>query len=434
MLARMRLARAAIAVLAGAWSPVIVARAAPLHAQAASRGSPSVFRRFGDRVVKIEISETGSAAKASLGSGFFVSALGDVITNYHVVSQLVRSPDRYRARVITAAGDTLGVTLLAIDVVHDLALVRSAVAPSAWFTLHDVTPEQGDRLFSLGHPKDLGLSIVEGTYNGLLRHTLYPKIHFTGSLNPGMSGGPVVSDAGEVIGINVSTEGNQVSFLVPSADARALLQRSRTQNFRPADNFLDEAGRQMLAYQDEYLDRVFRTPVPTVRIGPFTLPTAPASFFRCWADADRSPELPYETVSHQCSTDDYIYLSEDQASGLIELSHQVISSKQLNRFRFYALYNAHFASGDSPMWGDEDDVTSYRCVTRNVERQQGMLRTAFCARRYRRMAGLYDVVVRAAALVKGDQGLVTTLTLAGVSYENAERVARRFLESIAWTE
>jgi hypothetical protein len=29
---------------------------------------------------------------------------------------------------------------------------------------------------------------------------------------------------------------------------------------------------------------------------------------------------------------------------------------------------------------------------------------------------------------------VTTLTLAGVSFENAERVARRFLESISWTE
>src|SRR5574338_1212032 len=192
--------------------------ASSLRAQELSPGSASVFRQFGNRVVKIEISENGSAAKASLGSGFYVSAAGDVITNYHVMSQVVHDPDRYDARIITAAGDTLGVTLLAIDVVHDLALVRASRPPAHWFALADATPEQGDRLFSLGHPLDLGLSIVEGTYNGLLRHTLYPKIHFTGSLNPGMSGGPTLAASGDVAGINVSTEGNQVSFLVPAGE------------------------------------------------------------------------------------------------------------------------------------------------------------------------------------------------------------------------
>ena len=405
-----------------------------LTAQQLSPGSASVFRQFGNRVVKIEISETGSAAKASLGSGFYVSGDGDVITNYHVMSQVVQDPDRYDARIITAAGDTLGVTLLAIDVVHDLALVRGSQPPSAWFALQDVALEQGDRLFSLGHPKDLGLSIVEGTYNGLLRHTLYPKIHFTGSLNPGMSGGPTLSASGEVIGVNVSTEGNQVSFLVPAGEALALFERSRRPGFAPVSDFLAEAGRQILAYQDEYLDLVFRKPIPTVRIGKFTLPTEPAAFFKCWADADRNPDQPYETVSHQCSTDDYVYLSDDQAAGTIELSHEVLSSTELGRFRFYALYAAEFSGGDAPLWGDRENVTSYRCVTRNIERKAGTLRAAFCARRYRRMEGLYDVVVRAAALARGSEGLVTNLTLAGVSFENAERVARRFLESISWTE
>lgn len=414
--------------------PGLPASSRLLTAQQLSPGSASVFRQFGNRVVKIEISETGSAAKASLGSGFYVSAGGDVITNYHVMSQVVHDPDRYDARIITAQGDTLGVALLAIDVVHDLALVRSSAPPAAWFTLGDAALEQGDRLFSLGHPKDLGLSIVEGTYNGLLRHTLYPKIHFTGSLNPGMSGGPTLSAAGEVIGVNVSTEGNQVSFLVPVDEARALFERSRRAGFTPVEDFLAEAGRQILAYQDEYLDLVFRKPVPTVRIGRFTLPTEPAPFFKCWADANRRAQQPYETVSHQCSTDDYVYLSEDQAAGTIELSHEVLSSTELGRFRFYALYASEFSGGDAPLWGDKENVTSYRCVTRNLERKAGTLRTAFCARRYRRMAGLYDVVVRAAALGRGTQGLVTTLTLAGVSFENAERVARRFLESITWTE
>ncbi|HET7111858.1 MAG TPA: trypsin-like peptidase domain-containing protein, partial [Gemmatimonadales bacterium] len=109
--------------LVSALLAIALSGAPVLSAQNLSPGSASVFRQFGNRVVKIEISENGSAAKASLGSGFYVSAEGDVITNYHVMSQVVHDPDRYDARIITAAGDTLGVTLLAIDVVHDLALV-----------------------------------------------------------------------------------------------------------------------------------------------------------------------------------------------------------------------------------------------------------------------------------------------------------------------
>ena len=58
----------------------------------------------------------------------------------------------------------------------------------------------GARLYSIGNPHDLGISIVEGTHNGLLRHTLYPRIHFTGPINPGMSGGPTITPEGAVVG------------------------------------------------------------------------------------------------------------------------------------------------------------------------------------------------------------------------------------------
>ena len=54
---------------------------------------------------------------------------------------------------------------------------------------------KGDRVLAMGHPRDLGLSIVEGTYNGQVEHVLTPRLHFTGPLNPGMSGGPAVTPA-----------------------------------------------------------------------------------------------------------------------------------------------------------------------------------------------------------------------------------------------
>ena len=67
----------------------------------------------------------------------------------------------------------------------------------------------------MGNPLDLGMTILPGTYNGIAGGSFYDRIHFSGSINPGMSGGPVINRNGQVVGINVATAGNQVSFLVP---------------------------------------------------------------------------------------------------------------------------------------------------------------------------------------------------------------------------
>jgi hypothetical protein len=438
----------ALAVASAAALPAVAAQEtrAPAVQQplSAPRSATSdVFRRFADGVVKVQVVETGSAAKAVIGSGFYVSADGDVVTNYHVISKLVHAPERYRAEAIDAAGASHRVTLRAFDVINDLALLRADARPATFFALEDVRVEQGDRLYSLGHPRDLGLSIVEGTYNGLLQHALYPKIHFTGSLNPGMSGGPTIDPDGRVVGVNVSTEREQVSFLVPLERVLALVRRAGAADFKPAANHLAEVGRQILTYQDAYLANLFADSTPTVALGPYTLPTEPARFFKCWADARREKrELPYELVRHRCSTDDYLFISEDQWSGILEIEHVLVQSKELNPMRFAALQSSQFRGEPDffgMFFGTEEEVTRYRCETRNVrqsasdDHQRALtMRTVFCVRRYRRLPGLYDAVVKAASLGGGDTGLVTTLTLSGVSFENAQRVARRYLERIAW--
>src|SRR5512147_717524 len=194
------------------------------QAQPVPGTTPEIFKQFSEYVVKIEVVETGSAAKASTGTGFVADPSGRLVTNYHVISKLVHSPERYRIDVIDVAGGTTVATVLGVDVVYDLAVLRTARRPKGHLVFESKPVEQGTRLYSLGHPHDLGLSIVEGTHNGLLKHTLYPKVHFTGSLNPGMSGGPTLTQAGKVVGVNVATEGNQISFLVPAERAIALLE------------------------------------------------------------------------------------------------------------------------------------------------------------------------------------------------------------------
>ncbi|MGQ0715272.1 MAG: S1C family serine protease [Gemmatimonadaceae bacterium] len=397
-----------------------------------SAAASDIYRRYARGVVKIEVAEIGSSAKALSGSGFFVDAQGHVITNYHVISKLVHHPEHYRVEVHDAAGTLHAAKVLAIDVIHDLAVLSSEAQPLARFSLARAQTSRGDRLFSLGHPGDLGLSIIEGTYNGHLQYTLYPKIHFTGSLNPGMSGGPAIDASGRVIGINVSTQGNQLSFLVPVDRAIALLDTVRAAGFRPSEDFMADVTRQILAYQDEYIGQMLADTVPSVTLGSFELPSAPARFFKCWANATHDEERPYEIARHQCSTDDWLFIADEQSTGIVELEHRVLSSRSLNALRFSALYTYQFdATGEEP-YGDKEQVTRFRCTAENVRTESATLRAALCMRRYRNLPGLYDAVVRSAVLGRKGTGVVSVFQLSGVSFENAQRVARRYLERIAW--
>jgi hypothetical protein len=402
-----------------------------LVAQQRSVTTSEVFSRYADRVVKIQVVETGSAAKATIGSGFFVSGSGHLVTNYHVISKLIHDPDRYRAELIDVAGAVQPVAVLGVDVVHDLAVLGTEMRPRSYFSLGPVGIAQGHRLYSLGHPEDLGLSIVEGTYNGHLPHTRHPRIHFTGSLNPGMSGGPTITQEGRVIGINVATAGNQLSFLVPVDRAAGLLGKVLGPGDDPAARTLAEVGRQLRDHQDAYLRDMFAGETKTVDLGPYRLITEPAPFFRCWADATRRQELPYEKVRHHCSTDDYLFIAGDQSTGVIDLDHEMISTRKLNRSQFFSLYTSVFAIDNTP-GGDEEHVTSWRCGTRNVRNASLPMRAVLCLRRYRKLGELYDGVLKVAVLGRGDSGLVSTLTLSGVTFENVDRLARRYLERISW--
>lgn len=403
--------------------------------------TPAVFRRFAGQVVKVQVVEGRSGAKTVTGSGFFVTAQGHVITNYHVVSDLVRKPARYHAELIDSIGATRPVTVVAVDVVHDLAVLASGSPAANFFSLEPTQIAQGLRLYSLGHPADLGIAIVEGTYNGRLPHTLYPRIHFTGSINPGMSGGPTITLAGKVIGVNVATSGNQQSFLVPVDDAAALLRSALAAPPRPADSLIADVDHQLLRYQDTYLAKLFTGDVPTVDLGGVKVPTRPAAYFNCWGDSDpEDQDQAYEVVHHYCSTDDDVFLSGDESTGIIDFQHDLLTSEVLNTFRFHSLYTHQFRSLGADWELDSEgaeDLTGYRCRTGNVRGQAAgrvVLKTVFCARAYRQLPGLYDVVFRVALLGHRKLGLMSTLTMSGVTFSNAQSMVRRYLGAFRWTE
>jgi hypothetical protein len=387
-----------------------------------------VFADYENNVLQIRILDQSSGSKSSIGSGFLAGAQGQIITNFHVVAELVHQPDQYRAEYLFENGEAGPLQLLDIDVVHDLALLRMASAPAHHLQVSAREPAKGERLFALGNPHDLGLTIVEGTYNGHLETSLYEKIHFTGSINPGMSGGPTIDRDGAVVGVNVATAGNQLSFLVPAGYVIRLLTRPRAEQEAP--DFESLIRDQLLANQQQYLDALLTEPFVSVPMDRLKVPGRLAHFLNCWGDTQKREDTLYERIFHTCSTSDDIFLSGDQASGIIRYSHELFTSQGLGAFRFFGFLEQNFKVERLRLRSDEDMVTNYACDSGFVEHNGWHGKVVFCLRAYKKLTGLYDATLMAAVFNGDRQLLQTNLVLAGVSYENAVRFPRAYLEAI----
>lgn len=395
-----------------------------------------LFERIKRRVAQVRIIESRSGTKSSIGSAFFVSADGHALTNYHVVSDLVMHPEDYTAEIVRDGQEPVPVKLLDVDVVHDLAVIRLVQPVPDFFQLLDKPPPQGTRLFAMGNPRDLGITIVEGTYNGLVQEALYDRVHFTGAINPGMSGGPSLTGEGRVVGVNVATMGNQVGFLVPVEHAQALLTRAlaaKPEDAEPAA-LLASVRTQLLEHQQRITERLLANPLPQQSLGPYRVPGRWLPFLKCWGDTPHAPEAQYTVTNYHCSSEDDLFLSSDHRTGAVAYSHQHLSSTKLGTLRFSALFSAYFSSDPATVEATREDVTNFRCHSEFVSSGGLTLRAALCLRAYKKFPGLYDLVLRAAALPSNNQGMDTSFTLAGFSPENARKLARHYLEGLSWTK
>ncbi|HSW21726.1 MAG TPA: serine protease, partial [Burkholderiaceae bacterium] len=277
-------------------------------------------------------------SQASVGSGFVVDASGLAITNYHVVSQFALRPERYRLAFTMAQGRIGSAELLAIDVIHDLALLRlrgAEGAPPIEFTplpfrAATAPLAKGERLYSMGNPLDVGFAVVEGVYNGTVERSFLPQIFFGGSLNPGMSGGPAVDDAGRVIGVNVAArrDGEQVSFLVPAALASALLQRGR--EARPQTQpMYAEVTRQLKAHQGALVDAFVAQPWRSANHPRYRVPVPQEKFMRCWGSTSPETQKYMRYERSDCVMNHSVYAAAQLRAGMINVRHESYDGERL---------------------------------------------------------------------------------------------------------
>jgi hypothetical protein len=395
----------------------------------------NLFEQHRTALYQIKIIELESGNKSSIGSGFQIDSSGNVVTNYHVVSQYVYNPDKFRIEYLAHDGSEGQLQLVDIDVVNDLALVRKVALSKQEnaFPIAQSLPIQGSIIYSLGNPHDLGMIVVPGTFNGLKKSSFYQRIHFTGSINPGMSGGPVVNARGEVMGVNVATAGNQIGFLIPLAKIQALL-KSQDAAVLNNNQLKPRIQQQLLANQKRLFSLLNNQLWETSELGEAIIPSKITDFISCWGGSNTSDkEALYLSVENRCQLDEQIYLHNGLRTGGLEIEFEWLDGKSLGEHRFYNFYSQSITGAGAGNKASKTDVTNYRCQQDKVTNNNGVTnKTVFCLRAYKEFEQLYDVLFVAATLDHSQQGLISHYTLSGVSKESALVFTQKFMDAIAW--
>ena len=371
-------------------------------------------------------------SQSSVGSAFLVGTSNLVLTNYHVVSQMALEPDVYTGEFVDTDGKSGPIELLAVDVLHDLALARINRNGTGFFRIPEKLGKltQGQYLYSLGNPLDLGFAISEGSYNGIITRSFYDQLMFTGPINSGMSGGPSVTADGMVAGINVSKrrDGESVSFLVPVRYAQELLKTAASQA-KPPKDFKPLIAQQLLAHQRAMIDRLLDSPLTQKSMGPYLVPVRESDQVRCWGRSNVKADAPYTADGMACAMESAIFVSDNQQTGHVSMTHQYVHSTSLDQVRFAALASTLFKN-DKLGSAKDSRMTGPSCTEQFVKTRTLPLRAVTCVRAYRKFAGLYNFTLLTATTDDPKASLQSRLDVTGVSYENGLRTTRAFLSSL----
>lgn len=389
-----------------------------------------LFSEHKQRVYQVRVVDVASGDKSSIGSGFQVTADGHLATNFHVVSSYVHKPDKYRLEAVDSNNVIREVTLLDIDVIHDLAIIKLKQYESDFFTFNSNALSKGDRIYSMGNPHDLGMTIIEGNYNGLLEKSRYKKILFSGSLNAGMSGGPAFDGMGNIIGVNVSKGSEQLSFLVPVKELDQLLRRALTLK-KPSD-FESSINSALIDDQNSFYGELFLTEWDVEKFVELKLPSQLSDSLKCWGHSVDEKDILYKAVHQHCHSQDVIYLSENLSTGLFFYDYEWMSGKELNRFQFYEYVQDRYQQGSLNNGGDKEDVTNYNCSASFVTISDHSWKVTSCIRTYKKYPGLYDTLMLLTTVDENDSAMLVKFGAAGISKENSIRLVEKFIGNIQW--
>ena len=144
---------------------------------------------------------------ASSGTGFYVSNTGHIISNHHVVEGCNTVKLTFKGKEVTA-------DVLASDKMNDLAILKADLTPSKVYAVATEDASLLEDIIIAGYPLGKKVSAAIKTSKGSITALAgygdnYSEFQTDAALNQGNSGGPIMDQKGNVVGVAVANYGKQ---------------------------------------------------------------------------------------------------------------------------------------------------------------------------------------------------------------------------------
>ena len=403
-----------------------------------AEASAEIFATYADGVVQVEIQESGSAAKRSIGSGFAVEPRGLL---RHQLPRRGGGAARPRAatsvKIRTQDGAEHDATLVAFDVVQDLALLRSADAP------RHAVPLARRRRAAQGRAPLLARQSARPRHERGRGHLqrparalalrAHPLQRLAQSRHERRSGAAVLRR-----GRGRERRHRRRPGVVPGARARgggaARARAPGSASSRPR-TCAPSSRPSSCASSRATWPRSSRSRFGEVRMGPYVAPTGLAPFFNCWGDAPEDEKAFYQERSHSCFTEDHVFVSDEQSFAIVELHHRQVESRPALGSPLLLALLVALRGGLQQALGPRGRLHALPLRhglrrEREPDLQGHLLRAPLPAPA--RASTTWSS--RPPRWGRPADGFETALLLSGVALEPARELSRRVLESIRWAE
>jgi S1-C subfamily serine protease len=174
---------------------------------------------------------------AGSGSGFFVSTDGHIITNHHVIDGCDTTKVSFNSNQIDAR-------ILAVDKMNDIAILKTNIEPVSIFPISNKDVSLLEDVVVAGYPLGKQVSSAIKTHKGVVTALAgagdnYSNFQTDATINAGNSGGPIMNQKGNIVGIAVQTwveEGVQgIHFGIKSSTLKTFAN-SNNLTFTQANN------------------------------------------------------------------------------------------------------------------------------------------------------------------------------------------------------
>ena len=182
-----------------------------------------IFPTVLDQVVMI-ISMDENYQPISIGSGFVIGKNGEIATNYHVIegasSAIVKFVNKEEKYTVD--------NIVQTSIKYDLAIIQISTKTLPLSLGDDDLASVGNRIYAIGNPEGLEGTVSEGIISGFRKvDENFRIMQITAPISPGSSGGPIINQNGQVIGIASSSIiiGQNLNFAVPVNKLKEIISK-----------------------------------------------------------------------------------------------------------------------------------------------------------------------------------------------------------------